>query len=241
MRLHCDYITILLSYHVYFSLSYFNKQHQCQCHHGWQTTGGSIQLQILGKTKHQSKHGACNVEIHTQITTVAMPRLEMILKSNIGLQSKFKLLQIAGHTHPRLWVWGLETPGCGRKKGSRHSRRSTTGNSKPMTIYRARSKVLWVNRNLNSPLNVERCHVLSTSHDITASARPSCKAMLMVATNRDGNAKAIQTTSKSGQDMKMLGLVRANTNRSSWKKLFVSSASGPPQWLTQSRGSWWWF
>lgn len=77
---------------------------------------------------------------------------------------------------------------------------SSTGNTKQ--IYGARSKDLWTDRNLF--LSDGRCHDMVTSHGITASGRPSYKALLKADASGNGNEKAAQTTSKMDKYVELL-------------------------------------
>lgn len=109
-----------------------------------------------------------------------------------------------------------------QEKGFRHSKTndwesssaSITGKTKPITMYRARLKVLWANRNLSTPLLIiSRWHGLAhiTWHDF-------CKTIMQGAV-KDGctqgwHCKSWLENIKEWMDMTMLEFLKATANRS---------------------------
>lgn len=67
-------------------------------------------------------------------------------------------------------------------------------------INGTKAQVSWTDSNISSPLlSAEWCNGLAMPHAITASARQSCKALLMMESSGDGSAKTYEITSKSGR------------------------------------------
>ena len=165
-------------------------------------------FKYLGATL--TKDGTCKTEIHIQIAvvTAAMARLTRVWKCNISFQTKFKLYKSLVIS---ILLYGCETGHflLRQKEGYRHLRInawessfiSPTGSIRPMNmnLCGTKSKVLWDNRNLSSPLLSGRSsHGLAMSHNMTAYAKLSCKALLKADAGRDDNIRLGQTTSKCG-------------------------------------------
>lgn len=125
-------------------------------------------------------------------------------------------------------MWDLNNSTWGRKKDlsiRESSSTSHTRSTKPMTKYKARSKVLWKNRDLSSPPLSVRSYGMTISQGITASERPSCKTLWGC------QCKSWSDNIKEWTDMTMLELLKATANWSPWRRLPVSSALRLPHTL----------
>ena len=107
-----------------------------------------------------------------------------------------------------------------------------------MNMCRSKPKVSWDDRNLSCPLLSGRSsHGLAMSHDMTAYAKLSCKALLKVDAGGDNNARLGQTASKHGWTCQCHNFWQPPPIEYPGVDLsaYASSALRSPQWLNQSR------
>lgn len=90
--------------------------------------------------------------------------------------SKMLTLTVSDMDTPN-WDW--EMIQTSEINASEFSSASPIGSRKPMTMYEGKSKFIFADRKLSSPLwSVGRWHELAISHGIKGAARPSCKVSL---------------------------------------------------------------
>ena len=99
-----------------------------------------------------------------------------------------------------------------------------------MNMCGMKLEVLWDDRNLSSPLlSSGSLHGLAMSHDMTAYAKLSCKALLKVDAGGDNNARLGSDNVKAWMDISALQLLTAAANRASWSRLsaYASALRSP--------------
>lgn len=112
-----------------------------------------------------------------------------------------------------------------------------------MTVYGAKRKVSCTDTNLSHPLfSFIRCHCFATSHDIIASAGPSCKTLLKAPRKQGRQRKSSADNNKELADMTMAEYLRATTNKSTRRRYSVSFNLRSRRRLKQSSDwwQWWW-